>query len=181
MYRNLQVGQTNTLVSFPHLQSPWCSVTQGPLQTCLLTWTVYVKWYQKHIQPKHNLGPCKLSPHRRRMAWWAHARLLPASYHAHTGPSHFFHQWTIKVEWAYTKLWSKFGKFGPIRKAHQPVHSLMLSCHMFFSNNTFSNKPHIWIGPTQNFGLNTVWAHARILRVSSCANTGPSHLLLKHD
>ena len=34
---NLQVGRTNTLVSFPHLQSPWCSVTQGPFQTHLLT------------------------------------------------------------------------------------------------------------------------------------------------
>ena len=34
---NLQVGRTNTLVSFPHLQSPWCSVTQGPFQMCLST------------------------------------------------------------------------------------------------------------------------------------------------
>ena len=34
---NLQVGRTNSLVLFPHLQSPWCSVTQGPFQTRLLT------------------------------------------------------------------------------------------------------------------------------------------------
>ena len=34
---NLQVGWTNSLVSFPHLQSPWCSVTQGPFQMRLLT------------------------------------------------------------------------------------------------------------------------------------------------
>ena len=34
---NLQVGWTNSLVSFPHLQSPWCSVTQGPFQTPFLT------------------------------------------------------------------------------------------------------------------------------------------------
>ena len=34
---NLQVGRTNLLVSFPHLQSPWCSVTQRPFQMCLLT------------------------------------------------------------------------------------------------------------------------------------------------
>ena len=37
---NLQVGRTNSLVSFPHLQSPWCSVTQGPFQTRLLTHNV---------------------------------------------------------------------------------------------------------------------------------------------
>ena len=35
---NLQVGQTYSIVPFPHLQAPWCIVTQGPIRCIFQQW-----------------------------------------------------------------------------------------------------------------------------------------------
>ena len=47
---------------FPHLQSPWCSVTQGPFQTHLLTISGKIRAYGVVISDEPVVGPFDLSP-----------------------------------------------------------------------------------------------------------------------